>query len=52
MLITNSTDKKLRLSILKAKSEDEMYEAFAYVIAPGCSLSLSGDENYVVSEEK
>jgi len=51
MLITNATSKKLRFSIMKDKSEDEMFEAFAYMIAPHCSLNLEGIENYVVSEE-
>jgi len=32
MLVTNSTSKKLRFSIMKDKSEDETFEALAYVI--------------------
>lgn len=51
MFITNSTDKKLRFSAMKDKSEDEQYEAFAYVIAKGCSLNISEDD-YVISSEE
>lgn len=50
MLITNTTKFKLRFSVMKSKSENEDYEAFAYVIAPGCGLSIPGD-NYLVSIE-
>lgn len=51
MLITNATSKKLRFSILKPKSESEDYEAFAYIMATGCSLSLPDNENFEISEE-
>jgi len=51
MLITNFTSKKLRFSIFKDISEDSSEEAFAHVIAPKCSFNLSGDFDYVVTEE-
>ena len=51
MFITNGTNKKIRLSVMKPKSEDEDYEAFAYVIEKGCGLSIPDNENYFISEE-
>jgi len=52
MIIANGTIKKLRFSVMKDKSENEQYEAFAYVIAPGNALNIPEDEGLVISEEK
>jgi len=49
MLITNATGKKIRLSVYKDISEDEGYEAFAYIIAHGCSLNIPETESYCIS---
>lgn len=51
MFVTNGTKKSLRLSVMKAKSEEEDYEAFAYVIAPGNGLSIPDDEHFLITEE-
>jgi len=52
MLITNSTKFKLRFSIRQDISMDEVREAFAYVIADGCSLNIPENEHYSVSIEE
>ena len=51
MIISNGTLLKLRLSVYKDKSEDEQYEAFAYVIASGNALNIPDDESYVITED-
>lgn len=51
MLVTNSTSKKLRFSIVGSISEDEMEEKFAYIVQKGCSLNMDLTEGFVVSEE-
>ena len=52
MLITNATGKKLRFSVSRCISEDEDEEAFAYIIADKCGLSIPDNESYVVSIEE
>ena len=52
MLITNATGRKIRLSVFRDISEDEIEEKFAYIIADECSLALNGDENYRISLEE
>jgi len=49
--MSNGTLKKLRFSVYKDKSQDEQYEAFAYVIASGCALNIPDDETYVITED-
>ena len=51
MLVTNGTGKTIRLSVWKDKSEDEGYEAFAYVIAPMHSLNIPTDDAITIREE-
>ncbi|GAH40259.1 unnamed protein product [marine sediment metagenome] len=51
MLITNATGFKLRFSVPRDISPDEVEEAFAYIIAKGCSLNIP-EEHYSISIEE
>lgn len=52
MLITNATGKKIRLSVTRDISEDDVEEKFAYIIQKECGLHIPDKEDYIISIEK